>query len=53
MENRFNRVVLKASDSIANAIASAVLTGFWGFCIVGAIARVLWLLVAALGSLFY
>jgi hypothetical protein len=44
METKLDRVVGKAAGSVAKVIGGTVLAGFWGVCIVGAIARVLWLL---------
>jgi hypothetical protein len=52
MESKLDKVVGKAAEWVAKAIENAVMTGFCGLCIVGAVAKVLWLLVGAVWLVF-
>jgi hypothetical protein len=52
MESRLDKVVGKGAEWVAKAIENAVMAGFWRFCIVGAVAKVVWLLMGAFWFVF-
>jgi hypothetical protein len=51
METKLDRVVSKAANSVAKVIGGGVLAAFWGFSIVGSIAKVVGLFACAAAAL--